>query len=39
MDFGRCFAYALAKATGHPLLFKGQDFALTDVEAVEPLSC
>ena len=39
LNFGDCFAYALAKATGHPLLFKGQDFALTDVEAVELLSC
>lgn len=28
-----CFAYALAKETGAPLLFKGNDFARTDVEA------
>jgi antitoxin VapB len=26
-----CFAYALARATGEPLLFKGDDFALTDI--------
>ena len=26
-----CFAYALAKATGEPLLFKGNDFAPTDL--------
>jgi ribonuclease VapC len=28
---GDCFAYALAKATGEPLLFKGDHFARTDV--------
>jgi uncharacterized protein with PIN domain len=28
---GDCFAYALAKATGEPLLFKGADFPKTDV--------
>lgn len=33
LNFGDCFAYALAEATGEPLLFKGRDFALTDVEA------
>lgn len=33
LDFGDCFAYALAKETGEPLLFKGNDFALTDIEA------
>lgn len=31
LNFGDCFAYALAKATGEPLLFKGDDFAHTDV--------
>lgn len=31
LDFGNCFAYALAKVTGEPLLFKGKDFAKTDV--------
>jgi ribonuclease VapC len=31
LNFGDCFAYALAKATGEPLLFKGQDFSKTDV--------
>ena len=30
LNFGDCFAYALAKATGEPLLFKGSDFAHTD---------
>ena len=33
LNFGDCFAYALAKATGEPLLFKGDDFAKTDVDA------
>jgi ribonuclease VapC len=33
LNFGDCFAYALAKATGEPLLFKGDDFAQTDVTA------
>jgi ribonuclease VapC len=31
LNFGDCFAYALAKATGEPLLFKGNDFVHTDV--------
>lgn len=31
LNFGDCFAYALAKATGESLLFKGEDFAKTDV--------
>lgn len=34
LNFGDCFAYALAKATGEPLLFKGGDFSLTDVARV-----
>lgn len=33
LNFGDCFAYALAKATGEPLLFKGGDFHHTDVRA------
>ncbi|MGB3694952.1 MAG: type II toxin-antitoxin system VapC family toxin [Spirulinaceae cyanobacterium] len=33
LNFGDCFAYALAKATGEPLLFKGLDFAQTDIES------
>lgn len=32
LNFGDCFAYALSKATGEPLLFKGEDFRQTDVE-------
>jgi len=31
LNFGDCFAYALAKALNEPLLFKGEDFARTDV--------
>ena len=33
LNFGDCIAYATAKLEGMPLLFKGDDFALTDVEA------
>jgi ribonuclease VapC len=32
LNFGDCFTYALAKSTGEPLLFKGSDFAQTDLE-------
>jgi|SRR5262245_15881967 len=31
LNFGDCFAYALAKETGEPLLFKGDDFGNTDI--------
>jgi ribonuclease VapC len=31
LNFGDCFAYALARLTGEPLLFKGTDFANTDI--------
>ena len=31
LNFGDCFSYALAKATGEPLLFKGDDFSRTDI--------
>ena len=31
LNFGDCFAYALARVTGEPLLFKGNDFAQSDV--------
>ena len=33
LNFGDCFAYALAKVSGEPLLFKGQDFSKTDIKA------
>ena len=31
LNFGDCFAYALSKVTGEPLLFKGNDFSQTDI--------
>lgn len=31
LNFGDCFAYALARDTGEPLLFKGDDFIHTDI--------
>jgi ribonuclease VapC len=31
LNFGDCISYALAKSTGQPLLFKGDDFTHTDV--------
>jgi ribonuclease VapC len=34
LNFGDLFSYALAKSTGLPLLYKGRDFAQTDVVAV-----
>jgi ribonuclease VapC len=38
LNLGDCFAYALARDLGEPLLFKGTDFALTDIELVtEPV--
>ena len=33
LNFGDCFSYALAVATGRPLLYKGNDFPHTDVTA------
>lgn len=35
LNFGDCFAYALAKEKGEPLLFKGDDFQRTDVEVAD----
>jgi ribonuclease VapC len=32
LNFGDCLAYALSSATGEPLLYKGNDFAQTDVK-------
>jgi ribonuclease VapC len=34
LNFGDCFAYALAKSRGLPLLFQGDDFSQTDIDAV-----
>jgi ribonuclease VapC len=36
LNFGDCFAYALAKSTGEPLLFKGNDFSHTDLTPALP---
>lgn len=33
LNFGDCFAYALAKRHSAPLLYVGDDFALTDVQS------
>jgi ribonuclease VapC len=38
LNFGDCFAYALARETGEPLLFKGNDFIKTDIPVYKPLS-
>ena len=35
LNFGDCFAYALAKEMDEPLLFKGDDFRHTDVEVAK----
>jgi ribonuclease VapC len=34
LNYSDCFAYALAKISGQPLLFKGNDFAHTDIGVV-----
>ena len=36
LNFGDCFAYALAKESDRPLLFKGEDFAKTDLRLFRP---
>lgn len=36
LNMGDCFAYACARANGARLLFKGQDFARTDIEPAMP---
>jgi ribonuclease VapC len=38
LNFGDCFAYALAKAMNEPLLFKGENFHHTDVTAAAAVS-
>jgi ribonuclease VapC len=35
LNLGDCFPYALARVSGEPLLFKGEDFSLTDIARVE----
>lgn len=36
LNYGDCFSYALAKQRDEPLLFKGADFALTDIRPAIP---
>jgi ribonuclease VapC len=36
LNFGDCFAYALAKSTGEALLFRGDDFSHTDITPALP---
>lgn len=36
LNFGDCFSYALARHSGQPLLYKGEDFAHTDIASVIP---
>jgi uncharacterized protein with PIN domain len=36
LNFGDCFAFALAKSTGEALLFKGNDFSHTDITPALP---
>jgi ribonuclease VapC len=35
LNYGDCFSYALAKVSGQPLLFKGDDFGRTDIVAAQ----
>ncbi len=36
LNFGDCFTYGLAKVSGEPLLYKGNDFTLTDLALISP---
>ena len=36
LNYGDCFAYALARVSAEPLLFKGNDFAQTDIPSAHP---
>lgn len=38
LNYGDCFSYALAITMGEPLLYKGNDFAQTDVRPCSPVS-
>ena len=38
LNYGDCFAYALAKASAEPLLYKGGDFARTDIAPALPVA-
>jgi len=36
LNYGDCFSYALAKVSGQPLLYQGDDFTHTDIGGVTP---
>ena len=38
LNFGDCFAYALATTAAEPLLFNGNDFSQTDLASALPRS-
>ena len=38
LNYGDCFAYAAAKARGRPLLYKGDDFARTDIASASAVT-
>jgi len=38
LNYGDCFTYGLAIATGSPVLCTGEDFAATDIEVLRPPS-
>ncbi|MCG8692129.1 MAG: type II toxin-antitoxin system VapC family toxin, partial [Minwuiales bacterium] len=38
LNYGDCFAYALAKASAEPLLYKSDDFARTDIAPALPVT-
>ena len=38
LNYGDCFSYALARATDLPLLFKGRDFAETDIQSAAKIA-
>jgi ribonuclease VapC len=38
LNYGDCFTYALAKLTGEPVLFKGNDFSRTDLATAVPVA-
>jgi len=38
LNYGDCFAYALARVSGEPLLYKGDDFVHTDIGVVDTAS-
>ena len=37
LNYGDCFSYALARSRGLPLLFQGEEFSRTDIDAIRLL--